>query len=449
MGIFSNYCGLGGSGPTKHAVDKLCKIHDEAYGKLQAKGINPYITWNQADAQFLAGLKRLQHGDEGLQEFIVHMVGSGWFKAKRLLLTAMGKEAHIPKENEKKRKADEEDINERAHIAQRSEHPDDIERESEENLPATAQATMRALPHGNEEHNMGDAPEEGGEQQITKPTHVWRRFPNTETACLKWVQTTFTSGGSYPPNMPFDNSNYHTATSMLNTSAPLGGGAIDSLKKNNILNTTTGTDYNQPQLFQLRMTSPYNILKSYTTLNNNIGNSQPTWLELFDSKYQYYHVMETEWEVTFHFGKPNNGTTTQTNYQDHGLYIFWRYTNEDDPPVQWTANTNNIAQASNATFTTDNGETIATNEMSNSIGGGTVNLTADDYFRMGGWHHKRVQFNTTKPAVYTLHGKYKFGQCKMDIKTISSSDAHSSATTAEGWGQVGATPAFPAIFIAW
>lgn len=316
----------------------------------------------------------------------------------------------------------------------------------QKNLPAPTQAAAGQMDFkeatGMSAGQKRKEPEEGGEQQVTKPHHIWRRFPNTDTAALKWIQSSFGAGGSYPPNTPFDSNDYHSATSLLDTSG--GGGANDTLKICNLLNTNSGTDYDTPQLYQLRMTSPYNILKSYGTLNSrSTANSQPTWLEFFDSKYQYYHVMETEWEITFHFGTPNDGTNAVSQFQNYGLYIFWKYTNEDDPPTQWTSNTNNIANADNVAFSTTRGETIAIRNVTDTIGGGTANLTCDDYFRMGGWHHKRVTFNTTHPKVVSIEGKYLYGQCKMDIKTLMSNDVNSAHTTAEGWGLTGATPAFP------
>ena len=315
------------------------------------------------------------------------------------------------------------------------------ERRSQHNSLRGAQAEPTSMANNGEEHNMGDAPEEGGEQQITKPTHIWRRFPNTETACLKWVQSIFLNDASnttIPPKMPFDIQNVVATTDLSNS----GGGVLSTPTVITTMTQTTGQNYNTPQLLQLRMTSPYNIVKTQIG-SQTVGNSQPVWLELFDQKYQYYHVMETEWEVTFNFGFPNNGTSTITQGQNYGLYIFWKYTNEDDPPVSWTAGTGSIANVGGPSDTDDLGEKIDVTKMTNSLG--TQPLTADDYFRMGGWHHKHVTFNTTHHERHIIHGKYKFGQCKMDIKTISGSDAHSAATTAEGWSQARATPAFPEI----
>lgn len=37
--------------------DVIAKAHDIAYGKLQEKGLNPYITFNQADQDFIDGIR--------------------------------------------------------------------------------------------------------------------------------------------------------------------------------------------------------------------------------------------------------------------------------------------------------------------------------------------------------------------------------------------------------
>lgn len=49
------------------------------------------------------------------------------------------------------------------------------ERRSQHNSLRGAQAEPTTMANNGEEHNMGDAPEEGGEQQITKPNKHWRR----------------------------------------------------------------------------------------------------------------------------------------------------------------------------------------------------------------------------------------------------------------------------------
>lgn len=308
--------------------------------------------------------------------------------------------------------------------------------ESLPNRPGPAQVEMNG-----EQQNMGGAPEEGGEQQVTKPTHIWRRFPNTETAALKWVMATmvdtYASGAAAPPYMPFDQDSEITTTSLQAG----GGGAWANPANTGLTNNGHGCSYTTPQLIQLRMTSPYDIIKTYwgtDTSNVNAYSSQPVWLELFDNKYEYYHVLETEWEVTFNFGIPKDATAAGnlTNYQDAALYVFWKYTNEDDPPTTMTVGASTIANVGTTTGLKQTA-TVVTG------GAGTYPLTPDDYFRMGGWHHKHVTFNTTHATTCKIQGRYKYGQCKMDIKTISSSDSHSLATTAEGWAKARAAPVFP------
>jgi hypothetical protein len=152
--------------------------------------------------------------------------------------------------------------------------------------------------------------------------------------------------------------------------------------------------------------------------------------------------LETEWEVRFNFGTPNNHTNNSANYQNLGLYIFWKYTNQDEPPTTYPITANTIANASSIGVL-NSAESIGIQKLTG--GAGNYNLTPDDYFRMDGWHHKHVTFNTTHPTIATLEGKYKYGHCQMDIKTIQPLDAHGGDTTAEGWTTTQATPAFPEI----
>ena len=115
------------------------------------------------------------------------------------------------------------------------------ERRSQHNPLRGAQAEPTSMANNGEEHNMGGAPEEGGEQQITKPHHIWRRFPNTQTACLKWVQsqlvTDFTQV-SVPPKMPFDSNQNVTTTDLT-----AGGGGAWSNPADLGINQTTGFNF--------------------------------------------------------------------------------------------------------------------------------------------------------------------------------------------------------------
>ena len=237
------------------------------------------------------------------------------------------------------------------------------------------------------------------------------------------LEQAFTAA-KYNPNTVFDHQEYQNA-GATNTEVSLFG------------QPALGMDMTCPTLIQYRMTSPYNIMKQMIITNNNAATpasnsytsetAQPTWLEMFDTKYQYYHIIETEWELTINIGQPNNGTNSWTNQPSICFYIFWRYTNEDDPPVQASVATskyiNTVAYASAA----DTGATIInpTNLASNvgaRTGGSTpnvVNLNSDDYFRMGGWKHKHIVYDTTRPTRATIRGKYEFGQCKMDVSIVT------------------------------
>lgn len=287
----------------------------------------------------------------------------------------------------------------------------------------------------------------GGEQQVTVPAHIWSRFPNTETARLKWVNTTYIDGtgtNAQGAFMPWDQQNEKAATNLNNTA----GGTWSNVNGDNLqgiqaggVGSPSGYDFTNPVLYQLRMTTPYNIVKQLAgTSFNPTFTSQPDWIGLFDSKYQYYHAIDCEWHITVNFGDPWVSSSA-SNPKNFGFYIFYRYTNEDDPPLSYAVGNTNLANQTGATI----GTSAITGVTAINNGNATLNCTPDDYFRMGGWHHKHVKLNTTHPTSTTISGKYKYGQCKMDIKTLSPSDAHSIDSSAEGWTQSGSTPAFPEI----
>lgn len=342
---------------------------------------------------------------------------------------------------------------EQLRLARPSEHqPVNIRPQS--NLPAIEQAPMKrhhggdpiSQSHGHEAHNMGGAPEEGGEQQVTKPHHIWRRFPNTITAALKYVGTVFGAettdfSGS---KIPFDRQDYTSATTL----AGGGGGAWTAQTKNTLVGTNlfaNAIDFNTPQLFQVRMTSPYNIWKQEFN-NGSAGLCRPTWLTYFENMYQYYHTLECEWELSLHFGIPITAdNTAATNYQNLGMWILWKYTEQDDPPMSWSNKVGSNLGIANTGAPTSNAapspDTTSYTVLTDT--GTTVPLNFDDFCRQGGWHKKYVSFDTITQIKTKINGVYKFGQCKMDIKTIQPSDAHSTDTTAEGWTQTGGTPNFP------
>lgn len=419
-GIFSNYCGLGGEGPVRHEVDKLCKIHDEAYGEMQKKGINPYLKWNDADSDFLAGLKKLGPYRNDVKEFVTWVGSIGYAEAKYLLLNG-----HAPNIIED----DQDDMQLYLPAPESQLHlpaPEQVNHDMSVAQWSTAMTTTSKKRKGNDgaiaaEEGHGDLQSEsqyapGVEGQLDPIKHIWYRFPNSQTARLKWIYTQLIgrsasqsnniiyapSGSAYDQQLKRDvgTPNTYTDAAKLNT---------DSLPT--VLLKT-------PQLIKYRMTSPYNIVSSDA---NNL--SEPQWLGYFDSMYQYYHVIKTHWTLTFSI--PAAGSLSSSNIVNAGnysFYVYWKYTNFDDPPTQ---------------FTVDNGGKTG-------YEGTTLNLTPDDYDRMGGWNKIRLQQNSTHSVSRTITGEYVHGDCQMDVKLLGTDSLHSSVqATAEGWNVVKSTVPFP------
>ena len=453
--MFSNYCGIGGSGRPRHAVDRLCKKHDHNYGILQQQGHNPYIEWNWADEEFIQALSRLQH-DESVPEALVHMAATGFFRSKHTLLKFLGKA-----EDRQKRKHDDITEDETEETVHNQDYYYGDEGTTQLNLPAPttmADDSMGVEAFNNKKRKADDA--QDGLDTIEGHGPIWTHFPNTQLARLRWRATIFQNdqslwGGGL---VPFGNVTTTTSTPLVST----GGGALatggtgDDLSiGSNTSALNKGYDFTNPYLIQLRMTSPYNILKTMGSVGSGNTHSEPNWLPMFDNRYQYYQCMQTDWGVTFNFGTPrtvsSNTFTEQLDYQNYKLKIFYRYTNQDDPPVAWTLNTNRVASAGAWTDNTSTGtpgqissDYAGVTNMSNS-NTGTTPLTSDDYERMGNWHMRTVTWDRTRPCTIHIGGTYKFGQCKMDIKTILPTDAKGvqSVPTAEGMSLARTTPQFP------
>lgn len=317
-----------------------------------------------------------------------------------------------------------------------------------ENSPATTQAPTATMS-GDDDVPLGI---EGTEDQLDPVRDVWTRFPNHQYAKLGWWYTNYIS--DIPTTVAkntrdaFDNPDYETSTDLLTT----GGGVRNLVTGPTSLGVTgfagytpSGHDYKNPVMFQLRMTSPYNILKTFAgqgLAGNEVGNSQPAWLEMFEGKYQFYHVNECDWRIDFNFGTPflyGSPSTNFTNQHDMGFYIFWKYTSNDTPPLSFPLSNNQIAN----TGAVDAQGTRVTGVNPLTTGSFTQKCTPDDYFRMKGFHSKHVSLNSIGPTHVSIAGKYKFGQCKMDIKQQDHSTLGGTALQTEGWIQTGSTYLFP------
>lgn len=311
----------------------------------------------------------------------------------------------------------------------------------------------------------GGAEMPGGEDNVLPVSHIWRRFPNVQTTALKWIATQYcvndleAANPQFADRQPFNHPERQTATNLSVT----GGGAWTDLATQTYANQTyinTGEpiDYQRPRLYQLRMTTPYNILKSAGKnigINTAVTNSQPMWISYWDQKYQYYHVLQCNWKIKFNFFMPQYGGgpngVTGPYQKDVGLSIFWRYTNIDDPPLEHKINTSTINRRDVAS--NNNAETGANREIVDADFVPTtyldipaereIYLTSDDYESMGGWNRVEVAWDNTKRTTAVLTGSYNFGDCQMDLKTMLPADVGGYDTGSEMWSIVGTTARFP------
>lgn len=463
MGLFSNYCGPGGKGIPRHVTDTLCKLHDESEEYKHI--VWAYTHFNGADEDFLKALADVI--PENTEERLVKWGAETYFNLKKKFFPMGRSPGMRPAGKRSSTTTHEELVAERMapNAKMRALMPpsyyeeNDWDDESDyddmpslENWPSEETMALQRTGGGGDDAPMGI---EGAETQIGAPHDVWKRFPNHQWAKLGWWYTNYITdiGGTIAQAQKnaFDNPDYETTTALLTT----GGGVRIPVAGASTLSATgfagytpSGHDFKNPMMFQLRMTTPYNIMKTYTgqgIVGGNIGNSQPAWLEMFEGKYQYYHVNETEWRIDFNFGTPfflgGGGTPTVVpNGKDIGYYIFWKYTSNDTPPLSFNLSNNNIANATAIPAASD-GNKITVAPM--TTGAYNQPCTPDDYFRMKGFNSKHVNLSTIGPTHVTIGGKYKFGQCKMDIKQQDHSTLGGTALQTEGWIQTGSTYLFP------
>lgn len=274
---------------------------------------------------------------------------------------------------------------------------------------------LQPATNNNVQGDIGDGNEDDGGNPATETTldpvkNVWHRFPNSQTARLKWVYTqmlglTLNNANFQPSKYAYDQ-HLKGDAAVANTYDP----ALGSLEGGAPTNLSLKT----PKLLKFRMTSPYSIVASDT------GNlSEPQWIGYFDSMYQYYHVLQAQWKMSFTVAA--SGTTSTLNNGNYRFYVYWKYANYDDPPTQ---------------FTVDNtGKT--------TYEGTTLNLTPDDYDRMGGWNKVLVAQNNTHDVTREISGTYYHGDCGMDIKMVGTDPIHGGAASSEGWVASRVTAPFP------
>lgn len=337
---------------------------------------------------------------------------------------------------------------------------DDEEDSEETTMGSLSNSIGGGNMDGKRQRTDGDDPAQGGLDTIHAEGPIWTHFPNTQKSRLRYRATIYQNDqAAWVGNLIPFGAAVQTATSLLTTGGgnPTGDTSSSMAAGSTLAN---GYDFYNPWLLQVRMTSPYNIVKSIgdTTQTGMIG--EPTWISFFDNMYQYYVCNETDWGVTLSFGWPRSGSNSGGNAtstiagepQFHKLKIFYRYTAQDDPPLIWSYSTAREARvgawSDNQSTGGATSQLVADTATATSVtpsGSSPYPLSSDDYERMGGWHMKEVSFSTTNATRVHLGGKYKFGQCKMDIKTVALKDAHGTNTTptVEGMSLSRTTPAFP------
>lgn len=272
--MFSNYCGLGGSGPVQHQVDQICKEHDEDYQTILDQGENPYLHYNWADDKMQKRLRRVRTSASIREKMLKTFTTTLWNAKKRFT-------RHLPFPNPPAIAQPKKFLGKRLRGAADAIQP---------------QAPM-ALSYGNATRTN---PPVGG-ASVTDETPITNQrptygIPNTHTTVLPYTAYFSVVGpkdfSAVPQFIEFSLDNYLNVVRTPISAKPNTG----------VLPTQPGV-YNGPVPMPDNYWSTAGSFPTTLSSENDVSGAdyaeRPQWAQYFEKFYQFYTVLGVQYE--FHF----------------------------------------------------------------------------------------------------------------------------------------------------
>lgn len=283
--MFSNYCGLGGSGSTKHETDKACKQHDRLYSIAQKLGGNPYWTYIKADKILYNRLKSIQA--KSTKEALVRYATMAFAKFKQHALPHQQEDTTTPPQRLRKRpievSMDPVDTNVKR-----------VKKQSLSNMTDTVNSdnvNMRSAAATSSDGSVAN----GGETSVDQLNYaIYRPFPRTHQVLMP----------------------YHSkATWSITTADNIAGVFWSKVRLNSIYDIFDNTQESN---------SYVDVTPGTDTIVSGAAITQPQMREFWQNFYRYYHVVATRYKVTV-----NMATVSRTSAQAMA-YVYLH--GQQEPP---------------------------------------------------------------------------------------------------------------------
>lgn len=322
-GIFSNYCGFGGEGVPQHLVDEACEQHDYDYGLIEALfGEDAaYEQWNWADDNFVETLRRI--APQSAKEHIVKRASQSVFAFKKAIYPETKFDNPVSPElaqynqdqiTPQKRKFSPGDTPSISPV-KRPKNLMPRRRDDDEDMElalGVADANGRGTSTALALASGGATGASKGNQEtpvtIVNPTYG---IPETHTTILpanlyfSVIAKSWTNASGRTMDIKLTSPyQFHTALTVPGDGTALANGMFSRPYYENY---TAGSTVNWPAL----------SAQDEFPVTPGSGYLIPSWRDVFEAWYDYYHVMGCHWELTM--------TKPYISDYESGVCVVWAY----------------------------------------------------------------------------------------------------------------------------
>lgn len=320
-GVFSNYCGVGPfqSGPARHALDELCRIHDEDYAEIIATHGYKAAYWhfNDADKKFLDGLKSLGQSS-GIGESALRLVSQRFFELKNSFSGRSHSEiesvTNMPKTSRQKRLREIRDLNPLGTSSHTKYRDTGTGRQRTDNHPGLGNPGEYVVTDNGRQRTTGyseldryiDVMSNGSVRNSSSNVNMDSNNENNEAESARAFASSSSSGGGSKGRgetklTPLPNHITFHWPEVFTTKLPIVH--WESTQYADLADSTAAYD------FVIATNNPLDFSPTLSGTNNVLG-----WTK-FSSIYRYYCVVGMEYRVIYSIQNPQIGATSGPDFE--------------------------------------------------------------------------------------------------------------------------------------